>query len=266
MRNKYLLAVLLGLFFMPILKAQHFNKAVGLRLGAPLSLSYKTFLTEKTAIEGFVGTRGFAGFRWYNVGASYQIHTPLALGDADGLEFYYGGGASAYFFTFDTFFENESSTSFGIQGNVGVQYTFSNVPITVTMDWMPTVFFSGISSGFSGGFGGVGIRYILSKNDDIPEREYSESSIQQATSLPKLTKSNVSTPSSKKAAPIAKESNTAKYPDSRSASPIGEKSKLSQSTAYQQIEDVATDKKSKKSKKKKKVKKKKSKKTSRYTM
>lgn len=270
MRNKYLFALLLGLFFLPILKAQHFNTAAGLRFGAPLSLSYKTFLNENAAVEGFVGTRGFAGFRWYNVGASYQVHKPLELGDSDGLEFYYGGGASAYFYTYDAFFESGSSTSFGVQGNLGIQYTFSDTPISVTIDWMPTFFISGYSSGFSGGYGGIGVRYILSKDDremDIPERDYSIPAIQQPTGLPKSTNSNASTPVLKKAAPKSKSSNTARYQDSESASPVSKKSKAPQGPAYEETEEMDIDKKSKKSKKKsKKKKKKKSKKPSRYTM
>lgn len=271
MRNKYLFALLVGLFFMPTLDAQHFNSAAGLRFGAPLSLSYKTFLNESAAVEGFVGTRGFAGFRWYNVGASYQIHKPLKLGDSDGLEYYYGGGASAYFYTYDAFFEGGSTTSFGVQGNLGIQYTFSNAPISVTMDWMPTVFLNGFGSGFGGGYGGIGVRYILSKEEvdrDVPERDYSRSAIQQSTDLSKSTNPNVSMSTSKKAAPITKQSNTTRYQDSRSTTSVNEKSKSSQRPTDNQTEEVAIDKKLKKSKKKKKnkKKKKKSKTPSRYTM
>ena len=144
--------------------AQQFKSAIGARLGYPLSVSYKTHLNESNAIEiiaGTAGTRGFSGSRWWNVSAAYQIHKPLNIDGVEGLQYYFGAGASAFFWSFDDSFIDESSVSFGAQGYLGAQYTFDDVPISITVDWVPTIFFSGLISGFGGAYGGVGVRYVL---------------------------------------------------------------------------------------------------------
>lgn len=141
--------------------AQQFKTAIGARLGYPLSASFKTHLNESNAIEIIAGTRGYSGYRWWNVSAAYQIHKPLEIDGIEGLQYYFGAGASAYFWSFDEVLFDDSSITFGAQGYVGAQYTFEDVPISVTIDWVPTIFFSGFISGFGGGYGGIGVRYVL---------------------------------------------------------------------------------------------------------
>lgn len=142
-------------------QAQQFKHAIGARLGSPLSVSYKTHLNETNAIELTAGTRGFSGYRWWNVSAAYQIHRPLNIDGVDGLQYYFGAGASAFLWSFDEVFFDETTTTFGAQGYLGAQYTFDNTPISITVDWIPTLFFNGFGSGFGGSYGGVGIRYVL---------------------------------------------------------------------------------------------------------
>lgn len=146
--------------------AQNFGSALGLRLGYPLSISYKTFINESGAIEVMAGTRGSGsgafGYRWYQVAAAYQVHKPLAVGDVDGLSWYFGGGASVYFWNFNDGFAGENSnSSFGLQGYLGLSYNFENAPINITADWVPTYFLNGFGSGFGADYGSLGIRYIL---------------------------------------------------------------------------------------------------------
>ncbi len=141
--------------------AQQFKTAIGARLGSPLSISFKTHINESNAIELIAGRRGYTGYGWWNVGAAYQIHKPLEIGDIDGLQYYFGVGASAFFWNYDDVFFDETTTSMGIQGYLGAQYTFENTRISVTTDWIPTYFVSSFIAGFGGGYGGVGIRYVL---------------------------------------------------------------------------------------------------------
>jgi len=44
---------------------------------------------------------------------------------------------------------------------VGLDYTFKKSPINVTIDWTPTFFINGYTSGLGTRFGGLGIRYTL---------------------------------------------------------------------------------------------------------
>ncbi len=141
-------------------KAQVYTNAIGLRLGYPLSVSYKHFLNENGAIEVFGGFRSFSGYGWFNVGGLYQYHKPIS--GVDGLQWYFGGGASVFFWNYDNdFLDADSTTSFGIMGNIGLDYKFADVPISVTADWAPVFFVNGYGSGFGGGYGALGVRYVL---------------------------------------------------------------------------------------------------------
>ena len=159
---KMKLFTLLMLFFMGISfgNAQEYKSAIGLRLGYPLSASYKTFISETAAIEGVAGFRSFSGYSWFNVGGYYQIHKEL--GSTKGLQWYYGAGANLYFWSFDSGFGGGSSTtSIGLSGVLGLDYKFSEAPLNISVDWIPTFFINGFGNGFSGGYGALAARYVL---------------------------------------------------------------------------------------------------------
>lgn len=157
------------------MNAQNYKSAVGARLGYPFAASFKKFVGESGAFELIAGTHGRRynyyggsyGWRWWMVGAAFQKHNGLNL-NIDGLEnlqWYYGAGASAYFWSFDDYYYNDgyASTSFGIQGYLGLDYKFENIPLNISLDWVPTVFLNGYGSGFGGGYGTLGVRYVLAE-------------------------------------------------------------------------------------------------------
>lgn len=155
---------LASMFIVKDVQAQEFSSAIGARLGYPLSVSYKTFISESSAIELIGGTRGFSGYRWFTVAGAYQVHNALDLGDLDGLNWYYGAGAAMYFWNFDaTFGDAGSNTSIGLQGYLGLSYTFDDNPINISVDWVPTFFLNGFGNGFAGGYGSFGIRYVIGR-------------------------------------------------------------------------------------------------------
>lgn len=159
------LVVFFALFLSFQLEAQSYKTAVGARLGSPLSASIKHFLNESNAVEAFIGYRNYSFYNWTSVGAAYQIHKPIE--NVDGLQYYLGFGASVFIWSYDNtiwFDDNYSSTSFGIQGYAGLDYTFENTPISLTVDWVPTYFIgTNFISGFGAGYGSLGVRYILSR-------------------------------------------------------------------------------------------------------
>ncbi|MEM1121275.1 MAG: hypothetical protein AAGJ18_12560 [Bacteroidota bacterium] len=164
MKKQFLLISLFFLFGLVAIQAQTYDKAIGARLGYPLSVSYKTFLNESSAVEVFAGTRGFSGYRWISLSGAYQIHKPLSAANTDGLNFYYGAGASVYFWSYDNdFIDNSSSTSIGLQGYLGLDYSLKDTPINFTVDWIHTFIINGFGSGFGAGYGSLGVRYILSR-------------------------------------------------------------------------------------------------------
>lgn len=153
--------LLFGLMLAAPTQAQNYQSAIGARLGVPFSVSYKTFVSGSNALEVFGGLRGSSFYRWINVGALYQIHK--AIPDVEGLAWYFGGGASAFFYSFDDDFvgDNDTSVAFGILGDLGLDYKFADAPVNLSLDWVPIFFINGYTSGFGGGYGALSIRYVL---------------------------------------------------------------------------------------------------------
>ena len=138
--------------------AQNYKTAVVARIGYPLTLSGKYFINESIALEGNLGLRAFSEYSWIALSAAGLKHKPLDV--IDGLNWYYGAGLSVYFWRFETI-STFSSSSLGLQGYVGLDYTFKKTPINITLDWTPTFFINGYTSGLGTRFGGLGIRYTL---------------------------------------------------------------------------------------------------------
>ena len=160
--KKIFLPFLICFIFLTLnIQAQSWEKALGLRLGFPNSITYKQFISETAAIEGIFGTRNDDGVRSINLSAAYQIHNSLIDDSFGELRWYYGGGGTLIFFSFDDNSTLSGGTSIGIQGYLGVDYTFEGVPINLSLDWTPNFLFTGFSDGFEGDFGGVAIRYIF---------------------------------------------------------------------------------------------------------
>lgn len=155
-------ALLLLVSFHQTAQSQDYKSAIGARFGFPLSASYKTFLSESSAVEAFVGFQSYAlSYTWINIGAAYQIHNDIS--GVDGLKWYYGAGASVYLYSFKNVFvgDNFGSTAIGLQGYLGLDYRLKDAPINISLDWVPTFFLSGFNNGFSPKYGALSVRYIL---------------------------------------------------------------------------------------------------------
>jgi hypothetical protein len=164
-----LFVVLAVLFCSTSLTAQStYDSAIGLRLGSPWSVSYKTFLNgSNNAIEVFASLRTNLidnSHRWgsFGVGGGYQVHNPIE--SVDGLQWYYGVGASVYFYFYDSGFEgfvNEANIGLGVLGFLGLDYKFEDAPINISLDWVPAFAFNGYGRGFGADRGALAVRYTL---------------------------------------------------------------------------------------------------------
>lgn len=145
--------------------AQAYKTAAGLRLGYPSALSLKYFLDANNAVEVYVGGRGYGGFSGFglSISGAYLHHQPLNIEGIDGLQWYVGAGATLY--SFGSAFGVSSFTVLGIQGYLGLDwYPTPDLPIALSLDWIPT-FFLGESfiGGFGPGYGTLAIRYIIAE-------------------------------------------------------------------------------------------------------
>lgn len=109
-------------------KGQQYSNALGIRLSTAQatinqSVSYRRYINENTAFEGLLSFDPIA------VGALYEKIYPLG---APGLQWFFGGGAYVAF---------KGDNVFGAMGIVGLDYTFSEVPINLSLDWKPELNF-----------------------------------------------------------------------------------------------------------------------------
>jgi hypothetical protein len=143
--------------------AQNYKSSVGLRLGYPVAGTYKTFISETSALEGTIGFGNYSSYLSYiNVRANYLIHADIE--SVNNLQWYYGGGLGAFIWSYDDLYysRRDNNVGIGISGVIGTEYTFEDLPLAVSLDWAPTFIVSGIGSGFGSGYGALSVRYILS--------------------------------------------------------------------------------------------------------
>ena len=176
MKNILLSSLLTFLFCLAgaSVQAQEYKTSIGLRFGSPWAASFKYNLTETSTVEAMLGYRRSLigtivglGYSSVNIGALYQINNEIDIDDIDGFRWYYGGGGSVYFWSYDDNFvgaEAYNSLTIGIHGTLGLDYAFEDAPINLSLDWMPTfIIGDGYRTGFRAGFYALSARYILAR-------------------------------------------------------------------------------------------------------
>jgi hypothetical protein len=142
-----------------MLQAQDYKSSIGGKLGYGLVASYKTFLNEKSGIDIF------GGIHWGGSlmgGANYSIHADIK--SVDNLRWYYGAGANFFAWTAGTY----NWAEVGVSGNVGLEYTFNDIPLNISLDYVPTFVvydtddFDNVRR-FRSGYGALTARYILKR-------------------------------------------------------------------------------------------------------
>ena len=144
--------------------AQDYKKAIGARVSNDFGVSFKYFLKENHAIEAIATLRTFGGlgYRWtyFRVGGLYQVHQQFP--DVEGLRWYYGGGATASIYTGEyANFTTSSNVGIGLHGVVGLDYKFADIPLNLSLDWMPGFIIGSYYDGLTPGYGGLAGRYTF---------------------------------------------------------------------------------------------------------
>lgn len=132
-----------------------YDRAIGIKFPGGFAISYKQFLKQNQNIEAeamFInnGFRAVGLYEW-----NWDIQ------GIDGLRWYVGPGAHIGFWNNDgSKKSNNSSAGIGIDGVIGLDYKFSDLPINISLDWQPSVDVIG-STGTGLGYGGIGVRYTF---------------------------------------------------------------------------------------------------------
>lgn len=138
-------------------KAQY-TTGIGLRAGVSNGLTVKHFINQTAALEGILHTR----WEGLLITGLYEVHQDIR--DVKGLQWFYGGGV--HLGTWNAGRgnppwgnRNESYTIFGINGIIGLDYSFSNAPINLSLDYKPS--FNLSPGGFWGDEVALSIRFAF---------------------------------------------------------------------------------------------------------
>jgi len=163
MKVKIFSMILVIFLITSVSKAQDYKSAIGGKLGYGLIASYKTFLNESSAVDIF------GGIRWggFVVGAYWLKHNSIS--SVDNLKWYWGAGGS--FTTWDYGYAGyDNYIELGVSGVIGLDYTFDDMPLNLSIDWAPTIvvvdsydYPDGTYNRFRGGYGAISARYIINR-------------------------------------------------------------------------------------------------------
>lgn len=157
--RKLLLAVIIFTSTVAVTSAQDYRTGIGLRAGNPAGLTVKHFVSNRTAIEGMLATR-WGGFV---ITGLFEAHRQLA--DVDQLNWYYGFGGHVGFWngSYNRNYWGDPGTSYtvvGIDGILGLEYSFRDLPVNIGLDWKPAFNIIGYSGVWADG-AAFSIRYIF---------------------------------------------------------------------------------------------------------
>jgi hypothetical protein len=132
-----------------------YSQAIGIKFPGGLSLTYKKFVTDTHNIEAQL-TSWNKGFR---VAGLYEFNF-YSFNDVEGLAWFVGPGAHIGFWKSQDAKDYGSKTDLGVDGIIGLDYKFKDIPINVSIDWQPTVTLVG-TAGFTPAYGGLAVRYTF---------------------------------------------------------------------------------------------------------
>ncbi|MGK7388798.1 MAG: hypothetical protein ACNS60_00540 [Candidatus Cyclobacteriaceae bacterium M2_1C_046] len=148
--------------------SQPYKTSLGLRAGVAPGFTIKSFVTPNEAVEGILSTR----INGVNLTALYEWHGPL--GEVPNFFWYFGGGAHVGIWNGEVFIDDPRDGGYvglGIDGILGMEYTFEEIPLNLSLDWKPYFnFFE--HSYFVGDELALSARYIISGHKGGTRRRY----------------------------------------------------------------------------------------------
>ncbi len=155
--KKLLLSFALVICIVTTSVAQDYNTGIGFRGGPFLGLTVKHFISERSALEGLLSTR----WKGFEITGLYEIHNQAF--DVDRLKWYYGVGGHLGFYNGDNTTWGDIGNKYkvvGIDGIIGLEYSFDEIPINLSLDWKPSFSFIGYSH-FTPDGAALSLRYIF---------------------------------------------------------------------------------------------------------
>ncbi len=150
-----------------------YRTGLGLRAGSPSGVSIKHFFKSQVAVEGIVGSN--FNRRGLNLTVLVEKHAPAF--QARGLQWYYGLGGHvssySYAYSYDWYYDKKGRRQYyddryrdgrfwglGIDGVLGLEYLFADLPFTLGIDAKPFAELAR-SDAFFGIEGALTLRYAF---------------------------------------------------------------------------------------------------------
>lgn len=138
---KYLIIIMVFLISCYKIQAQNYSTALGLRLGGPSGITLKHFTGANVALEGIFAFHN----RGFSITGLYERHTTAF--DVERLNWYYGIGGyfgiykdgwwphRRYWYDYPYY----AGPNIGVSGIIGIEYTISEIPFNISLDWKPSI-------------------------------------------------------------------------------------------------------------------------------
>jgi hypothetical protein len=140
----------LALFFLVLLLnqaiAQENLKQAGFRFGNTTGFSGRIITEDNFAFECILGFRS-GGMQLYGL---FETRKPLYLDRVDNMFLYFGAGAHLGFVrwneydqyydpyhNYDDYYDDHIGAAFGLDGIIGMEYSFITAPISLAVDFKP---------------------------------------------------------------------------------------------------------------------------------
>jgi hypothetical protein len=151
-----LLLILFALSSLALSAQADYRGALGLRAGPGFGLSGKYFLNQDIALEGHFRSRRMG----YELTALAMQHRDL--GWQRNFNWYYGGGLHTGFSEYRELEtgRERTRTTLGLDGVLGLEYTFIALPVNLALDWKPEVNVTG-ATGVCLTCAGLSLRYAF---------------------------------------------------------------------------------------------------------
>jgi len=132
------------------LKVNAQRNAIGIRFSDDFGITYKYNLKNANWLEGIA----HVGDHSLTLTGLYEIYKPTPF--SKNFNWYYGGGIYVGFWGH----RDNGGTYAGLRGVLGMCYKIPDIPIDISLDWMPTI---QLASDFGTDFliFGISIRYVF---------------------------------------------------------------------------------------------------------
>ena len=156
MKKAIFILVLAGLTGLSA-SAQDYKTSLGLRAGVPYGVTLKHFVSKYNAFEGILASH------WQGFVITGLWENERWTGHYPGLDWFWGLGAHVGFWGADenpNLSKSYSGSVIGVDGILGIEYTFDEIPLNLSLDLLPTVNLIGYT-GWGGINGALSIRYVF---------------------------------------------------------------------------------------------------------